>query len=60
MGNESETTADKVQSLVDNLEDLANWSMTRGEQGSLVLQSALDEAKDNYNEIIKNAPASEN
>ena len=60
LGNESETTADKVQSLVDNLEDLANWSMTRGEQGSLVLQSALDEAKDNYNEIIKNAPASEN
>ena len=60
MGNESETTADKVQSLVDNLEDLANWSMTRGEQGGLVLQSALDEAKDSYNEIIKNAPASEN
>lgn len=44
MGNEMETTSDKVKGLIDSLQTLADQRMVMGSDGEKVLQDTLDTA----------------
>lgn len=48
MGNEMETTSDKVKRLIDSLQTLADQRMVMGSDGERVLQDTLDTAAQEY------------
>ena len=48
MGNEMETTSDKVKGLIDSLQTLADQRMVMGSDGERVLQDTLDTAAQEY------------
>ena len=48
MGNEMETTSDKVKRLIDSLQTLADQRMVMGSDGEKVLQDTLDTAAQEY------------
>ena len=48
MGNEMETTSDKVKRLIDSLQTLADQRMVMGSDGERVLQDTLETAAQEY------------
>lgn len=48
MGNEMESTSDKVKRLIDSLQTLADQRMVMGSDGERVLQDTLDTAAQEY------------
>ena len=48
MGNEMETTSDKVERLIDSLQTLADQRMVMGSDGERVLQDTLDTTAQEY------------
>lgn len=52
MGNEMETTSDKVKGLIDSLQTLADQRMVMGSDGEKVLQDTLDTAAQEYKDAL--------
>lgn len=52
MGNEMETTSDKVKRLIDSLQTLADQRMVMGSDGEKVLQDTLDTAAQEYKDAL--------
>lgn len=52
MGNEMETTSDKVKRLIDSLQTLADQRMVMGSDGERVLQDTLDTAAQEYKDAL--------
>lgn len=52
MGNEMETTSDKVKRLIDSLQTLADQRMVMGSDGEKVLQDTLDTATQEYKDAL--------
>lgn len=52
MGNEMETTSDKVKGLIDSLQTLADQRMVMGSDGERVLQDTLDTAAQEYKDAL--------
>ena len=52
MGNEMETTSDKVNGLIDSLQTLADQRMVMGSDGEKVLQDTLDTAAQEYKDAL--------
>lgn len=52
MGNEMETTSDKVKGLIDSLQTLADQRMVMGSDGGKVLQDTLDTAAQEYKDAL--------
>lgn len=52
MGNEMETTSDKVKRLIDSLQTLADQRMVMGSDGERVLQDTLDTAAQEYKDVL--------
>ena len=52
MGNEMETTSDKVKGLIQSLQTLADQRMVMGSDGTKVLQDTLDTAAQEYKDAL--------
>lgn len=52
MGNEMETTSDKVKGLIDSLQTLADQRGVMGSDGEKVLQDTLDTAAQEYKDAL--------